>query len=178
VTLVELLITFVLTAVLGTILVSAVVSSDRLFRRTDEEAAGQTDVRVTIERLGRDVRNARSLDPGATASQLVIWIDSNSDYKQQPAELVTWRLVAGTNGHFDVARVRNGVTIRTSRLVISQLAFCYRATEAGACLATPLTQAQANSVKLVNADILYAASATRAGAARHTVFTERMRNVS
>lgn len=177
VSLVEMLVAMVLTALLGTITVSAVSGTSKVFRLTDQESLGQTDVRTTIERLGRDVRNARSLDAGASASQLVLWIDSNSDYVKQPSEIVTWRLVAGTNGHYDVARVANGLTTRTARLVISQLAFSYRKADNQPALSLPLTQTQADSVRLVDADILYAADAVRALAARHTQFSERMRNV-
>lgn len=178
VSLVELLVTMILLAVVSTVLVGAVVSTHGLFRKTDHEASGQTDVRTTIERLGRDVRNARSVDAGATASQLVLWIDSDSDYKKQPDEVVTWTLSAGVNGHFDVARTVDGQTTRTARLVISQLAFQYQTESGGAFLAPPLTQAQADSVRLITSDILYASDASRAEAARHTVFTERLRNVS
>jgi prepilin-type N-terminal cleavage/methylation domain-containing protein len=81
VTLVELLITMVLSVILGTILLTSVVSSQKLFRSNRNEAVGQTDIRTTIERLGRDIRNARALDAGADASNLVLWIDENSDYK-------------------------------------------------------------------------------------------------
>ena len=177
VSLAELLVSMALTLVLSTILVGAVTSTHKVFRRTDYENSGQTDVRTTIERLGRDIRNARSLDAGATASQLVLWIDSNSDYKKQASEVVTWSLVSGATGHYDVARSVNGTTTRTARLVISQLAFKYQAVN-GVNLTTPLTQAQADTVKIISSDILYAAEASRAAAARHTEFTERLRNVS
>ena len=174
----ELLITMVLTAVIGTVVATASTSANSLFRTTRAESVGQTDIRTTIERLGRDIRNARSLDAGANASKLVLWIDSNSDYVKQPAEVVTWTLVAGTGGHFDVARTVAGSTSRTARFVISQLAFQYQTVNGGAFLAPPLTQAQADSVRLITSDVLYAADAADALAGRHTLFTERMRNVS
>ena len=82
-TLVELLMAMALTLVVSTIMVTAMVSTNKLFRKTRNESVGQTDVRTTIERLGRDIRNARSLDAGANRSQLVLWVDSNSDYKKQ-----------------------------------------------------------------------------------------------
>ena len=177
VSLAEVLIATALTLLLSAILASSVVSSHKIFRKTDQEAVGQTDVRTTIERLGRDVRNARSLSAGATQSQLVLWIDSNSDYQKQASEIVTWSLVTGTSGHYDVARTANGVTTRTARLVISQLAFKYLSSPGVTLPTTALTQAQADTVKLISSDILYAADATRSGASRHTEFTERLRNV-
>lgn len=177
-TLVELLVASSLTLVVSTVVAGSVVSSHQLFRATDDEATGQTDVRTTIERLGRDIRNARSLDPGATASQLVIWIDSNSDYKKQSSEVVTWTLVESTNGHFDVTRLRDGATSRTARFVISEIAFCYKVEAADACLATPLTAQQAAAVRVVESDIEYDATPDNGTGSRHTNFTERIRNVA
>ena len=178
VSLAELLVAMAMTLVIGSLLATALVGGNKIFRTTRDESVGQTDVRTTIERLGRDVRNARSLDPGATASQLVLWVDTNSDYKKQASEIITWKLLAGTDGHFDVARTRDGVVTRTARFVISNLAFQYRSSVTGVALATPLTAAQASSVTTVDSDILYARDAARALAGRHTVFSERMRNVS
>lgn len=177
VSLAEVLITTALMVLVSTLLVSAVVSTHKLFRKTDNEATGEADVRTTIERLGRDIRNARSLSAGASQSQLVLWIDSNSDYQKQTSEVVTWSLVSGTSGHYDVARTANGTTTRTARLVISQLAFKYASSPGVSLPTTALTQAQADTVKLISSDILYAADSSRAAAARHTEFTERLRNV-
>jgi prepilin-type N-terminal cleavage/methylation domain-containing protein len=175
--LVELLMAMALTLVLSLIMVTSLVSSNKLFRKTRNESVGQTDVRTTIERLGRDIRNARSLDAGASASQLVLWVDSNSDYKKQPTEIVTWALVPGTAGHFDVSRTVNGATTRTARFVISILAFGYRTNSAGTALVAPLTAPQAATVTYISSDIQYAADAGSSLAGRHTLFSERLRNV-
>ncbi len=184
VSLAELLIAMTISLVVGTLLVGGVRSTSRLFQATDAELTGQTDVRVTIERLGRDLRAARSVDAGATASRLVLWIDSNSDYVKQSSEVVTWSLVASTAGHYDVSRVSNGVTQRTARLVVSQIAFCYRAATSAACtsggggMTLPLTTATAAQVQSVSSDIEYDAVVGRGTSSRHTVFTERLRNVA
>lgn len=178
ITLVEVLVTTVLMAVVAAIVVSAVSGSHRMFRISDAETTGQTDIRTTIERLGRDVRNARSLDPGASQSQLVLWVDADSDYKKEPAELVTWQLVArGDSGQFDVTRIEDGQMTRTARLVISEIAFCYKAEAADACLATPLTAAQADAVRLVSSSIEYDAVVDSGTESRFADFTERLRNV-
>jgi Tfp pilus assembly protein PilW len=179
VTLIEMLVTLSLTLVVGTVMLSGVISSHKLFRFTQDEQTGQTDVRVTIERLGRDVRDARSLDAGATESALVLWIDSNSDYKKQATEVVTWQLVANANGHYDVTRTVNGSMSRTAKFVISQLAFCYKTDPASSgCLTTPLTQAQADKVLVVSSDIEYDANTNGGAKKRHASFSERLRNVS
>lgn len=176
-TLVDVLISMVLMLVVGGVMVSGFISSNQIFRTTNDESAGQTDVRTTVERLGRDIRNARSLDPGATESQLVLWIDANSDYKKQTDEVVTWQLVANSEGKYDVTRLRDGDVLRTARLVISQIAFCYRDAATGACLVTPLTADQAESVRVVTAEMEYDANLDRGLTSRSTTFTERLRNV-
>ena len=144
----------------------AVVSSNKLFRTTDDEATGQTDVRTTIERLGQDVRNARSIDPGATASQLVLWIDGNSDYKTAD-EVVTWRLVASTEGHFDVTRLRTARSRGPPGWSSASWPSATASTARRPALATPLT-AQASAVRVVTSDIHYDAAAGRAGAGTRT----------
>lgn len=176
-TLVDVLISMVLMLVVGGVMVSGFISSNQVFRATNDESAGQTDVRTTIERLGRDIRNARSLEPGATQSQLVLWIDGNSDYKKQSDEVVTWQLVANADGKFDVTRLRDGNVLRTARLVISQIAFCYRENGSGPCLATPLTADQAEAIRVVTAEIEYDANLDRGLTSRSTTFSERLRNV-
>lgn len=178
VTLAELLVTTVLMSVIATIVVSAVTSSHRMYRITDAETTGQTDIRTTIERLGRDVRNARSLDPGATQSQLVLWVDADSDYKREASELVTWQLVPrGDSGQFDVTRIVDGQLTRTARLVISEIAFCYKAQPDDTCMTTPLTTAQADSARLVTSSIEYDAVVDSGTDSRFADFTERLRNV-
>jgi type II secretory pathway pseudopilin PulG len=181
--LVELLVAMMLTLVVGAILITAVTGTHRLFRITDDEATGQTDIRTTIERLGRDIRNARSLDAGANDSQLVLWIDSNSDYKKQTAtEVVTWSLQPGLSGeHLDVTRTVGSSTSRTAQFVISLLAFCYKVDAEDGCLTIPvggLDQATADSVRVVTSDIEYDANRSRGQSSRRTNFTERMRNVA
>ena len=181
ITLVETLIAMGLSLVVATLVTSAFTNTAKLFQATDAEYTGQADVRTTIERLGRDLRTARSVDTGASASQLVLWIDSNSDYIKQPVEIVTWKLTASADGHFDVTRLSAGATSRTARLVVSQIAFCYRETAAQTCpggLPTPLSAADAKKVRLVSSDIEYDAVVDRGIGSRHSEFTERLRNVS
>lgn len=181
ITLVEMLVAMSLSLVVGALLTTGFVSTHRLFRVTNDEAVGQTDIRTTIERLGRDVRNARSIDAGATDSQLVVWIDSNSNYKKEAAEVVRWQLVTGTEGHFDVTRSVNATSKRTAQFVISSLAFCYKVDDTAPCMVVPvsgLTVAQAATVRVVASDIEYDAYANQAAGSRHTLFIERLRNVA
>ena len=194
VTLAEVLVTMTLTAVLGTVLTSAFTTASQTYRSASEEADGQSDVRTTIERLGRDIRTARGIDAGATGSTLVLWIDENSDYRRDATEIVTWTLHPrpGTT-HFDVTRLQNGKSRRQSRLIVSQLAFQYKpqaSSNPADALPTPLSAADAAKVRIVQSDIQYDAVAdlrdatgavvARRGAvsSRRAQFVERLRNVS
>lgn len=177
-TLAEVLVALVLSSVLGSLVLGAFTNASKLVRTSRSEVDGQTDLRPTIERLGRDVRQARSLDAGATASQLVLWIDGNSDYVKQPDEVVTWQLAASSGGHFDVLRTAGTVQRRQARYVVSALAFCYRVTSAQPCLPMPLSAAAAESVRVVSSDISYDPEVGAGTTVRRMTFTERLRNVA
>jgi len=117
-TLIELLVTMILLAVVSSLVVGAVTQAGRVLTHTDDEATGLADAKVILDRLGRDIREARSAvcdgglaDPSDPASgdpdcaaHLQLWVDANSDYAEQPTEVITWRLQQ--NGvHHDVYRV-------------------------------------------------------------------------
>jgi len=118
-TLIELLVATSLMGVVSTLVVGAVVQSQRVLTHNDDENRGLQDAKVIMDRLGRDVREARSVvcdggladpsDPTSTdpycASHLQLWIDANSDYVKQDNEVITWRLKRSTDGeHYDVWR--------------------------------------------------------------------------
>lgn len=185
VTLVELLIVMFLTGILGTVVLYAMKGVYGSQRTADSETSGLADVRTVDERLGRDLRDARSVYPGATASQLEIWIDSNSNYIVDSNEIVTWELQQGCSGcHYQVLRSEQGGTPRTeARTLVSNIAFCYSAnvdTDPPACLPTPLSTADASQAKVVTATVTYnaASSSLSDHRTRTTTFTERLRNVA
>ena len=111
-TLIELLITMFLMGIVSMLVVGAVSQASRVLIRTDDEATGLADAKIVMDRLGRDIREARSVvcdgeasDPTCTA-HLQLWIDNNSDYIEEPTEVVTWRLIPNADGeHFDVVRI-------------------------------------------------------------------------
>ena len=145
-TLVELLVSIVLLGVLGSLVVSAVVQASRVMVVDDDENRGLQDAKVIFDRLGRDVRESRGVvcdggpaDPSATPvvadpgclGHLQLWVDANSDYAQQPTEVITWRLRASADGeHYDVWRVvgPGAAPISTQRIATSlwtEFAFSY-----------------------------------------------------
>ncbi|WP_372595559.1 type II secretion system protein J [Actinotalea sp.] len=133
-TLIELLVTMILLAVVSSLVVGAVSQAGRILTHTDDEATGLADAKIILDRLGRDIREARSAvcdgglaDPADPASadptcqaHLQLWVDANSDYAQQATEVITWRLEQNPDGvHHDVYRVvgtgAGGTPVTSSR---------------------------------------------------------------
>lgn len=162
ITLVETVMTMLLLGVVGAIMLSAVVTSNRLMVRTRDETTGLADVRTVTERLGRDVRDARAVtcdggladpsDPSSTdptcQAHLQVWVDGNSDYIPQNSEYVTWRLRALPSGQqYEVQRVEgNGlggnvpVVTRQASSLLVRIAFSYDATPTASHLSSPSQQ--------------------------------------
>jgi prepilin-type N-terminal cleavage/methylation domain-containing protein len=165
VTLVELSVAIFLFGIVSTMFFTAFAVTGRTFTRVDDESTGLADVRKVSERLGRDIRNARGVDAGATASKLVLWIDSNSDYRRSADESVTWELrtIAGDADHFDVIRKQGAETeVIEARSLVSEIAFEYD-------LPAPATQVVATTLN-------YDAFAGTGAAQRTLYFAERLRN--
>lgn len=147
VTLIELLVTMILMGIVGSLVLSAVIQTQRVITHNDDENRGLQDAKVILDRLGRDVREARGVvcdggladptDPTSAdpycKSHLQVWIDFNSDYIKQDSEVVTWRLQADPDGvHFDVYRFV-GTVSPTSKIeaksLIVKIAFSYDAVD-------------------------------------------------
>jgi prepilin-type N-terminal cleavage/methylation domain-containing protein len=183
-TLIEVLITLFLLSVVSIIATTALIGANRLLVGARDENEGMSDVRTVIERMGRDVRNARGVtcdgglaDPSDSTSSdpscnshLQLWIDYNSDYVMNNDEIVTWRLTKGTDGvHYNVVRVQgNGVAgnvpvsqIQASTLVV-KFAFTYDTTP-------PASQ-------VVNIGMRYDSEVGIGTAYRNVAFSARLRN--
>ena len=191
ITLVELLVTTVLLGVVSAFVVAAVTSTLKEQRVSDNEAQGLSDTQTVIERLARDIRDARSVYAGADPTHLQLWIDYNSDYildpTNQPNEIVTWQISASAGGKYNVLRQYQGGTPTVeARTLVQSAIFCYSADTSqtpapcitGAGAGGSLTAAQAKSVKLVTATVTYDPGVAGASHARTAVFSARLRNVS
>jgi hypothetical protein len=176
----------VLMGVLGSIVSAAVLMSHRQTRIADDEATGLSDARIVIERLGRDIRGSRGVDAGATDSDLVLWIDYNSDYVRspsaQPDEIVTWSVVDQGTGQYNTLRSTAGGEVQLqARTLVSNLAFCYLTApsdDPADCLPVPLSATDADSTRLVQVTLEYDSALNFGTQSRTTTFTERIRNVS
>ncbi len=188
VTLVETLIVMVLLSIVGSLVTRAVVDTHQIVRLTDDQTQGLADVRIAAERLGRDVRESRSVlcnPPGTDATlaaadptclyHLQLWVDYNADYAQQAAETVTWRLRASTSpGHFDLVRaVGSGSGVVQSRTIVTQVAFKYD-TQPTAVPSGPSVP----HTRRVDIGMTYDAVRGSGAAPKTVSFTARLRNVS
>jgi prepilin-type N-terminal cleavage/methylation domain-containing protein len=165
-TLVEMMVAIFIMSILGLMLVSAFRVMARSNVIVDDEASGLADVRKVSERLGRDVRNARGVDAGASTNKLVLWIDFDSDYRRDASESVEWRLQlnAADPTHYDVLRIEGGTTqVIQARSVVSDLAFTY--------------DVPAPDTRLVETTLNYDAIIETGTVTRTLFFAERLRNV-
>ncbi|HEY8717571.1 prepilin-type N-terminal cleavage/methylation domain-containing protein [Pengzhenrongella sp.] len=180
VTLIELMVTMLLLAVVSSLVVSAVIQATRVLTHTDDEEKGLADAKVILDRLGRDIRESRAAecdggladlgdplsgDPGCVA-HLQLWIDSNSDYLRQASEVVTWRLQKNpVDNHFDVWRTAGtgGIAHRQASSLIVRLAFTY-------------DTGSAATARQVNLKMKYDSIVGRGAAPRWVAFSARLRN--
>lgn len=191
-TLIEVMVAMSLIGILGAVLVGAVRDNSRLNIITQDESQGLADVKKVVERLGRDVRSARSLNPGATESQLVLWVDLNSDYIKSDDEIVTWQLLKESEDgvQYNVIRQTEGgePTIQ-ARTLVSDIAFCYwtgsaepnQADCTGSLPASAgnggLSAADAARTRLVTTITTYDAMPSGGTGSRQVSFSSRLRNV-
>jgi prepilin-type N-terminal cleavage/methylation domain-containing protein len=112
-TLIELLVAMTLLGVVSSLVLVGVQQASRVLTHTDDENRGLQDAKVILDRLSRDIRQARGVvcdgagGDSYCRQHLQLWIDEDSDYLQDPDEVVTWKLEDNTDGeHFDVWRVQ------------------------------------------------------------------------
>ncbi|MCW2671718.1 MAG: prepilin-type N-terminal cleavage/methylation protein [Frankiales bacterium] len=188
VTLVELLVAMVLMGVVGGLVVTAFASSARSQVRLSDETQGLTDLQTVIERLGRDLREARGVETSATQSQLTLWLDVNSDYAEQcTTERITWKLQAtGDGSHFNVVRQVGDPSNPSSSSVVGHtlvdnVAFSYDgATAPAAPTSGPTVCGSTNRISpasTVGVTMTYDAIANGFTSARKAIFSTRLRNV-
>jgi prepilin-type N-terminal cleavage/methylation domain-containing protein len=177
VTLVELMITMLLMSVISALVVVGVAQAGRILTHNDDENRGLQDAKVITERLSRDIRQARAVtcdaplsqtSPPRCADHLQLWIDTNSDYVEQPSEIVTWTVVPSASGqHFDVLRtVGTGATqstkVEATSLIVGAI-FTYGGV-------------QPEQASVVNIDLSYDAILGRGTSIRHAEFSAMLRN--
>ena len=112
-TLIELMVAMTLLGVVSSLVVVGVQQAGRILTHTDDENRGLQDAKVILDRLSRDIRQARGVVCDGAGGDtyckqhLQLWIDDDSDYVKDPEEVVTWTLEDNPDGeHFDVWRIQ------------------------------------------------------------------------
>lgn len=181
-TLIEVLVTAILLSVISGLTLFAFVSAQQVVRNSDDESIGLTDVRVVIERMGRDIRDARAVvcipdtsvtAPGDTScgAHLNLWIDTNSNYRLDTGETIEWKLIPEAGGvHFDVVRknLDTGVVQTEATTLVVQFAFGYDV--------TPTASATNSKTALVRTGMTYDARVGNGVSSRTVEFSDRLRN--
>lgn len=134
-TLIEVLVAMTLLGVVSSLVVVGVRDAVRVMIHTDDENRGLQDAKVILDRLSRDIRQARGVvcnqptgsgqpilvpedvDKDPTTPDVLVhsrcpdyvqlWIDDDSDYLRDDGEVITWQLAANGDGvHYDVWRCK------------------------------------------------------------------------
>lgn len=181
-TLIELLVTMLLLGVVSTLVVTAVAQSVRILTHTQDEGTGLNDAKIVLDRVARDIRQARSVECTPTAAdpscqkRLTLWIDRDSSYTRSDDELVTWELLPNADGvHFDVWRIEGDPTnassprqVQASSLIVEVL-FAYER-DAGGTMISP------DDADIVHFTMEYDAIIDRGTERRQAAFSARLRN--
>jgi len=127
VTLVEIAVSLAIFSMVSALLMNTLATTSTATAHVDDQNRGLADLQTVSERMSRDLRVARGVDADATESQLTVWIDSDSDYKRETQESVTWRIKCRTGVNcgsderqYDVERVVGDLTAPQSVNVVGQ----------------------------------------------------------
>ena len=96
ITLVELLVTAAITAVLGVVAATVTVSTWKTQQVRSVSSDRSAAAKAATELLSRDLRDARSVVINRTGvgadspGSVTVWDDRNLDYRAQPSERATW----------------------------------------------------------------------------------------
>lgn len=132
--LIELLVSMTILGVVSSLVAVGVQQAARVLTHNDDENRGLQDAKVILDRLSRDIRQARGVVCDGAGGDtycrehLQLWIDTDSDYLEDPEEVVTWRLADNPDGeHYDVWRVQGVApatprqTLQASALIVKTL---------------------------------------------------------
>lgn len=129
-TLIELLVAITLLGVVSSLVLVGVQNSLRTLTLSDDQNRGLQDAKVILDRLSRDIRQARGVVCDAAAptagaavvdaqglptrcpDHVQLWVDDDSDYLLDASEVITWQLAPNPdNVHFDVWRCKGALTL-------------------------------------------------------------------
>lgn len=97
VTVIELSVAMGIAGVVAAVLFAAIVTLQRTEVYTEQDSRALSELRINVDRLTRDLREARRVFSGSTARSIKVWLDDDRDNVQDANERVTWAVttVAG-----------------------------------------------------------------------------------
>lgn len=119
VTLPELLIAILISALALALLGAMVSSGTRAEIFTRDDSAALDDMRITAERITKEVRQARLLYGDSTDYVAHFWVDFDLDNQQDLDERIFWALRDDGTGDFDLVRYTEA---EPTQVVISEYA--------------------------------------------------------
>lgn len=119
VTLPELLIAILISSLALALLGAMVSSGTRAEIFTRDDSASLDDMRITAERITKEVRQARLLYGDSTDYVAHFWVDYDLDNQQDPEERIYWALRDDGTGDFDLVRYTEA---DPTQVVISEFA--------------------------------------------------------
>lgn len=94
---IELTVTMVVSGLLAVVLFTAIVGLQRSEEYTGQDSRALAELRVAVDRLSRELREARRVYASSDMS-IKFWRDDDRDNQQDPAERVTWSLATSGSG--------------------------------------------------------------------------------
>jgi type II secretory pathway pseudopilin PulG len=109
ISLVEMMVATVISAVVGSLLIAAMGMVTRVDRFTRQDSEALAELRTATERFQKEMRQARKVydidnPPASTATIVHFWVDYNRDNQQNADEKLIWRLETASLGEMRLVR--------------------------------------------------------------------------
>lgn len=118
-TLSEVLVAMLISSLALALLAAMVSSGTRAEIFTRDDSAALDEMRITAERITKEIRQARLLYGDSTDYVAHFWVDSDLDNQQDLDERIYWAVLDDGTGDFDLVRYTEA---NPTPLIISELA--------------------------------------------------------
>jgi prepilin-type N-terminal cleavage/methylation domain-containing protein len=120
-TLAELMVAMALLSVLTTLVLAGVMAVHRATRYSDQDSVALGQLRTAVDRIEKEVRQARRVYSDSDAQLLRVWVDYDRDNQQDLSERITWELQS-VDGEAHLVRLTDEPG-STERIVGRELVF-------------------------------------------------------
>jgi type II secretory pathway pseudopilin PulG len=124
-TLVETLVATTIALLIGSLLVTTLVVAMRTEKYTAQDSEALIELRTAMDRLTKELRQARQVYGPSTGTSMEIWVDTDRDFHSDPSERITWALVT-VGSEAELRRSTSGGSTQTVALqLVPGTAFTY-----------------------------------------------------